>query len=252
MGEFSGRVVVITGGGSGIGEATALLFGSEQAQVVILDFQEESGAAVAEEIRRRGGSALFLHTDISVSRDVEQSFKEIAKHFGGVDVLVANAAVQSIASLEKITEESWNRTLSVNLTGAFLCCRAAIEPMRTKGGGSIVICSSGHAFHTYPGYAAYAATKGALVSFMRAAAVDLASDNIRVNCIVPGATETALLRDHFDKHPADRERLLKQIPMRRLATPEDIARGVRLLSSRDAAYITGTWLAVDGGLLAQG
>lgn len=252
MSEFDGKVVVITGGGAGIGEATALLFGSERAQVVILDRQEQSGAAVAEEVRRRGGNALFLRTDISESGDVDRSFKEIAKQFGGVDVLFANAAVQSISSLEKTSEESWNRTLSVNLTGTFLCCRCAIEPMRTKGGGSIVICSSGHAFHTYPGYAAYAATKGAVVSFMRAAAVDLAGDNIRVNCLVPGATETALLRDHFDKNPEDRERLLKQIPMRRLATPEDIARGVRLLSSSDAAYITGTWLAVDGGLLAQG
>ncbi len=124
--------------------------------------------------------------------------------------------------------------------------------MRRQGGGCIVICSSGHAFNTYPGYAGYATTKGGLISLMRATALDLAPYGIRVNGLVPGAVDTPLLRYHFQQHPEDEQRLLAKIPFGRVATPEDIARGVRLLASRDASYITGTWLAVDGGLLAHG
>lgn len=252
MGEFEGKVIVVTGGGSGIGRATALLFGRDRARVAILDNREEAGCEAAEEIRREGGTGVFYKADVSCAEDLKRSFSDLTARFGGIDVLYANAAFQKISPLAETTEEDFNRTLAVNLTGTFLCCREAIAPMRAKGGGSIIICSSGHAFHTYPGYSAYAATKGGLVAFMRSAAVDLARENIRVNCIVPGATETPLLRDHFDKNPQDRERLIAQIPLRRLATPEDIARGVRLLASSDAAYITGAWLAVDGGLLAQG
>lgn len=252
MSEFEGKVVVVTGGGSGIGKATAQLFARDRARVAILDNREEPGCEAAEEIRREGGTAIFYKADISCAVDLKRCFADLTERYGGIDVLYANAAFQKITPLEETSEEDFNRTLAVNLTGTFLCCREAIGPLRAKGGGSIIVCSSGHAFHTYPGYSAYAATKGGLVAFMRSAAVDLAKDNIRVNCIVPGATETPLLRDHFDTHPQDKERLVAQIPLRRLATPEDIARGVRMLASSDAAYITGAWLAVDGGLLAQG
>jgi len=124
--------------------------------------------------------------------------------------------------------------------------------MRRQKRGSIIIASSGHAFQSYNGYPGYAATKGGQLAFMRATALDCAADGIRVNCIVPGATETQLLKEHFENNPAEKERLLEKIPLARLATPEDIARGVRMLASDDAAYITGSALVVDGGLLAQG
>lgn len=127
-----------------------------------------------------------------------------------------------------------------------------IPVMRRQKSGCIVIASSGHAFQSYQGYPGYAATKGGQLAFMRAAALDCAADGIRVNCIVPGSTETQLLKQHFENNPDEKARLLEKIPLRRLATPEDIARGVRMLASEDAAYITGTALVVDGGLLAQG
>jgi NAD(P)-dependent dehydrogenase (short-subunit alcohol dehydrogenase family) len=124
--------------------------------------------------------------------------------------------------------------------------------MRKQKQGCIVISSSGHAFQTYPNYTAYAATKGGLLAFMRAAALDCAPDGIRVNCVIPGATDTPLLRYHLRNCPEDEQRILSNIPLRRFATPEDIAKAVRFLASSDASYVTGTWLLVDGGLLAQG
>jgi NAD(P)-dependent dehydrogenase (short-subunit alcohol dehydrogenase family) len=124
--------------------------------------------------------------------------------------------------------------------------------MRKQKSGSIIIVSSGHAFQSYNGYPGYAATKGGQLAFMRAAALDCAGDGIRVNCIIPGATETRLIREHFENNPSEKDRLLEKIPLRRLAKPEEIAKGIRMLASEDASYITGSALVVDGGLLAQG
>jgi 3-oxoacyl-[acyl-carrier protein] reductase len=154
--------------------------------------------------------------------------------------------------VDEMSEEEWNDQIQVNLSGTFFCCKEVIPVMRRQKSGSIVIASSGHAFQSYNGYPGYAATKGGQLAFMRAAALDCAADGIRVNCIVPGATETRLLKEHFENNPAEKARLLEKIPLARLATPEDIARGVRILASDDAAYITGSALVVDGGLLAQG
>lgn len=252
MGEFQGKVIVVTGGGSGIGKATSLLFAREQSRIVILDWNETAGQETLQQIQAEGGEGIFLKADISQTADIQQSLANAAESYGGIHILFANAAVQINTPLEETTEDDWNRMLSVNLTGTFLCCREVAPYMRRQGGGCIVICSSGHAFNTYPGYAGYATTKGGLLSFMRSAALDLAPHGIRVNCLMPGATDTPLLRYHFQQHPEDEKRLLAKIPLGRVATPEDIARGVRLLASNDASYITGTWLAVDGGLLAHG
>jgi NAD(P)-dependent dehydrogenase (short-subunit alcohol dehydrogenase family) len=252
MGEFREKVILVTGGGSGIGKATALLFAREQANVVIMDWNETAGQETLRQIHEEGGEGMFLKADIGKATDVQQSVCKAARQYGNIDILFANAAVQINKPLEETTEDDWNRMLSTNLTGTFLCCKEVASYMRSQGGGCIVICSSGHAFNTYPGYAGYATTKGGLLSFMRSAALDLAPSGIRVNCIIPGATETPLLRYHFQNNPEDERRLLDKIPMGRLATPEDIARGVRLLASSDASYITGAWLAVDGGLLAHG
>jgi len=246
------RVILVTGAGSGIGRATALLFSRDGDSVAVLDRDQTAGTAVAEEIISQGGRALFVHADIQYPAQVQSAVDATLSAFGRLDILFANAALQKNAPLEDTTLDEWNQVLSVNLTGTFLCCKAVVEPMKAQGGGSIVICSSGHAFNTYPGYAAYGTTKAGLLALTRSAALDLAQHGIRVNCIVPGATETPLLRYHFDRAPQDEQRLLAKIPMRRLASPEDIAKGVRLLCSPDAAYITGTWLAVDGGLLAHG
>jgi len=252
MSEFVGKVIVITGGGSGIGRGTALLFARERAQVAVIDWNESNGQETVDLMQGDKGRGLFIKADVSNSEQVQQAVQAIVERWGRIDVLFANAAVQINRPLTETSEEDWEQMMAVNLKGAFLCCKHVIPVMRKQKQGCIVICSSGHAFQTYPKYTAYAATKGGLLSFMRAAALDCAPDGIRVNCIIPGATDTPLLRYHLNLCPEDEQRILEKIPLGRFATPEDIAKGVRFLASSDASYITGTWLSVDGGLLAQG
>jgi len=252
MSEFDGKTIVVTGGGSGIGRGTALLFAREQAHVAVIDWNDSHAPEILNLIHEAGGEGLFIKADISKTPEVQQAVKEIVERFGRIDVLFANAAVQINKPLNQTTEEEWDQTLDVNLKGTFLCCQHVMPVMQRQKQGCIVISSSGHAFQTYPNYTAYAATKGGLVAFMRAAALDCAPYGIRVNCVIPGATDTPLLRYHLSRRPEDEQRILSNIPLRRFATPEDIAKAVRFLASGDAAYITGTWILVDGGLLAQG
>jgi NAD(P)-dependent dehydrogenase (short-subunit alcohol dehydrogenase family) len=250
--EFAEKVIVITGGGSGIGRGTALLFARERSRVAVIDWNESAGSEVKSLIQEAGGQGLFIKADVSQSVQVQQAFSEIVERFGTIDILFSNAAVQVNSPLMEATEEEWDQMNSVNLKGAFLCCKCAIPVMQQQRRGCIVISSSGHAFHTYPGYTAYAATKGGLLAFVRAAALDAAPYGIRVNCLIPGATDTPLLRYHLRNCPDDEARIKAKIPLGRFGRPEDVAKAVRFLASDDAAYITGTWLAVDGGLLASG
>jgi meso-butanediol dehydrogenase / (S,S)-butanediol dehydrogenase / diacetyl reductase len=255
MGEFTGKVAMITGAGSGIGRATALLFAGEGTAVAVIDCHDASARETARLINQQGGEALALTADVSRHDDVRMAVEAIWDRHGRIDVLFACAATQVTKSVVDTEEEEWDRLYSVNLKGAFLCCKYVIPVMRKQGGGSIVIASSGHAFVTYPNSSAYAGTKGGLLAFMRGVALDYAADGIRANCIVPGATDTPMLRGYINSCSdprAEEERIIASIPMRRLARPEDVAKAVRFLASDDASYITGTWLAVDGGLLAQG
>ncbi len=240
------------GGSSGIGKAAALLFARDREHVVIMNRNEKAGKETEAELRAAGGSALFLKTDIGVANEVERSFATVAKRFGRIDILFANAAIQINKPIYELMEDDWDKMMVTNLKGTFLCCKAAAAYMVKQHRGNIVICSSGHAFNSYPGYTGYAATKGGQVAFMRAAAIDLAPHGIRVNCIIPGATESELIRYHFSQHPEDEKRLIEKTPLGRLTSPDEIARGVRFLASEDAGFITGTCLVVDGGLLAQG
>ncbi|HVA00175.1 MAG TPA: glucose 1-dehydrogenase [Terriglobia bacterium] len=255
MSEFSGKVVMVTGGGSGIGRGTALLFGQEKAKVVVVDWNEPSALETAKIVQHNGGEALAIKANVASENDVKGVVEAALNQYGRIDVLFANAATQITKSVEDTTEKEWDLIHAVNLKGVFLCCKYVIPVMRKQGSGSIVIACSGHAFSTYPNCSAYAATKGGLLAFMRGAALDCAPAGIRVNCVLPGATDTPLLRNYLREcaDPAGEEtRIMNTIPLKRLAQPEDIARAVRFLASSNASYITGTWLAVDGGLLAQG
>jgi NAD(P)-dependent dehydrogenase (short-subunit alcohol dehydrogenase family) len=218
----------------------------------VLDRDAKASAETLRLIEQQGGNAIFVQTDVASGASVSAAIKEVADRLGRIDILVANAAIQIIRAVDEMTEKEWDDQMRVNLGGTFLCCRDVVPIMRRQKSGSIIIVSSGHAFQSYNGYPGYAATKGGQLAFMRAAALDCAADGIRVNCIVPGATETRLLKEHFENNPSEKARLLEKIPLRRLAQPEEIARGIRMLASDDAAYITGTALVVDGGLLAQG
>jgi NAD(P)-dependent dehydrogenase (short-subunit alcohol dehydrogenase family) len=255
MGIFSGKVLFVTGGGAGIGRATALLFARDGARVAVVDMNEAAAQETVRLVEQQGGEAISFGVDISDGAKVAAAVAKTDERFGRIDVLFANAAAQINKLGVDTTEEDWDRVNDVNLRGTFLCCKHVIPIMQRQRSGCIVITSSGHAFYTYPKYAAYAATKAGLLGLTRALAIDYAPDGIRVNCLIPGATDTPMLRLHLNQVPdpkAEESRIIAKIPMGRLAQPEDVAKGVRFLASDDAAYVTGTWLAVDGGLMAHG
>lgn len=248
------KVVVITGAANGIGRATAKLFAAEGAITVLADIEHEQAQAAAAEIRERGGNAQAIECDVRYGESIHDMVRRTVEQFGRIDVLLANAALQITKPAHEMTEAEWDRLNEVNLRGVFLTCKHVLPVMRYHRRGAIIISSSGHAFATYPNFSAYAATKGGELAFMRGLALDYAQDGIRVNCIIPGATDTRLVRQYIDEseRPEEtRKRLLASIPLRRLASPEDIGRAVLFLASDFADYITGTSLAVDGGLLAQ-
>ncbi|HVT92940.1 MAG TPA: SDR family NAD(P)-dependent oxidoreductase [Bryobacteraceae bacterium] len=255
MWNLEGRTAIVTGAANGIGSATALMMAREGIRVVAVDIDR----AALEELRGRiagaGGEVEAAVADVSDSAAVEQVVQTAQQRFGTPDILFANAAIQLARPAGETSEEDWDRLHAVNLKGVFLCCRAVLPGMRANKSGSIVISSSGHAFGTYPNFSAYASTKGALVAFMRGVALDYAADGIRANCVIPGATDTRLIQDYFAQSadPANaRASLLDSIPLGRLAAPEDIGKAVLFLASAHASYITGTTLAVDGGLMARG
>jgi 2-keto-3-deoxy-L-fuconate dehydrogenase len=255
MGEFTGKVILVTGGGSGIGRATALLFGNEGSRVAVLDWKGSTAQETASAIEQSGGEALPIQADVSNSGQVRKAVDAIVSRYGRIDVLFACAAIQITKPVVDTDEDEWDHLHAVNLKGTFLSCKHVIPHMQRQKSGSIVIASSGHAFMTYPNSSAYAGTKGGLLAFMRGVALDYAADGIRVNCVIPGATDTSLLRNYLNScadPAAEERRIVDGIPLGRLAQPEDIAKAVRFLASSDAEYITGTWLAVDGGLLAHG
>lgn len=248
------RVVIITGAAHGIGRATAAVFSAEGAIAVLADVEHAAAEEAAREIESGGGKAWAVDCDVSQGESVRRMVTRVMERFGRIDVLHANAAIQINKEAIEITEEEWDNLHGVNLRGVFLTCKHVIPVMRNQKRGAIIITSSGHAFATYPNCSAYAATKGGELAYMRGLALDYAQDGIRVNCVIPGATDTRLVQGYINdsENPDEtRKRLLDSIPLRRLARPEEIGRAVLFLASDYAGYITGTSLAVDGGLLAQ-
>jgi NAD(P)-dependent dehydrogenase (short-subunit alcohol dehydrogenase family) len=255
MWNLEDHTAIVTGAGNGIGSATAQLLAVAGVQVIAADIESKAVNATCDRIKAAGGVARPFTTDVSDAESVQKMVDFAMSQFGAVDILFANAAIQLTKPAAEVEEAEWERLFAVNLKGVFLCCRSIIPSMRSRKRGAIVISASGHAFATYRGFSAYAATKGAAVAFMRGLALDYAIDGIRANCVIPGATDTRLLQSYFDESSdpeAARKELIDQIPMHRLATPEDVAKAVLFLVSDYASYITGTCLAVDGGLMAQG
>lgn len=248
---LQGKVALVTGGGSGIGKATALLFGAEGAQVVVADMRQEAAHTTATEIIQAGGVALAVRADVTQAREVEAMLQTTVHTYGGLDILFNNAGIGVHGDTVELSEADWERVVNVNLTGVFLGCKYAIPHMIQRGGGSIINTASIMGLVGGSLSAVYPATKGAVVLLTRNAALDYARYNIRVNCVCPGHIETPLLQRLFEHHPAQRAELLRQYPMGRLGQPGEIAQAVLFLASDEASFVTGSALVVDGGYTAR-
>ncbi|MBQ2741166.1 MAG: SDR family oxidoreductase [Oscillospiraceae bacterium] len=250
--KLKGKVAVITGGASGIGEAGTRRFSAEGAQVVILDVNEAAGKALEGELC----DVWFIKTDISDEASVKAAFEQIAQKHGKVDVLYNNASV-FLGGRDNILDEveggTWKKVLAINLDGTYHCTKFAI-PLMKEHGGAIINTASSAGVVGIPGCAAYTATKGATVTLTRSLAVDYGKYNIRTNCIAPAAIETEMVKESNLNDPNfDNEFFLKQItPLKRWGKPEDVAALAAFLASDDASYLNGVIIPCDGGITING
>jgi NAD(P)-dependent dehydrogenase (short-subunit alcohol dehydrogenase family) len=250
QGILKGKVALITGGASGIGQATAVLFSKEGASLVLLDLNKAHGESVAATIRENGGKALFIGGDASRAKDCERAVAKTQREFGRLDILYNCAGIIRRASVVETTEVEWDRVMAVNVKSIFLLSKFAIPIMTQSGGGVIINISSGWGLVGGKKAAAYCASKGAVIQLTKALALDHAEQGIRVNCICPGDTDTPMLRSEAAQLGEPISSFLKEgaeRPLRRLGRPEDIAQAALFLASEAASFITGTSLVVDGG-----
>jgi NAD(P)-dependent dehydrogenase (short-subunit alcohol dehydrogenase family) len=248
---LNNKVAIVTGGGSGIGKATALLLSQEGAVVCIADLYPERAQKVAGDIQKQGGKALGIEADVGASSSVEQMIAEVLKRCGRIDVLINNAGIILQAPTVEMTEQQWDKILTNNLKSCFLCSRAAAKQMIRQGqGGRIVNISSIHAELSEPSAGAYTAAKGGMEAFSRTLATELAPHRITVNCIRPGATYTELTVPMYTE--TVKKALFTRIPLKEIAEASWIADGVVFLASDRARYITGQTLTIDGGYTMDG
>ncbi|MCY4402602.1 MAG: glucose 1-dehydrogenase [Candidatus Poribacteria bacterium] len=243
------KVAIITGAASGIGKATAILFAEHGAKIVVADIDMDGGQKTASDIQHDGKDAIFVKTDVTVRSDTVNMVENTINTFGKLDILFNNAGIAMRLPVAELSEEDWHRCLDVNLTGVFLCAKAAIPAMQKNGCGSIINMSSIYGIVGADVRAAYVASKGAVTNLTRGMALDYASDNIRVNCICPGFVETPLVAGVV-KTPEEYQKLADKHPLRRLGQPEEIAYGALYLASDESAFVTGIALPIDGGYTA--
>ena len=247
------KVALVTGGASGIGRATALLFAREGAAVVIADIDQQAGQVATHEIIQNGGRASFKAADVTRSVDCQNLVDHTIREFGRIDILFNNAGIIRRASVLELSEEDWDRVMAVNVKSIFLLSRLVIPIIIKVGEGSIINMASGWGLAGGPRAAAYCASKGAVVLLTKAMAIDHGSQNIRVNCICPGDTETNMLRNEAHQLGEKEELFLVESahrPLGRVGKPTEIAQAALYLASDAASFVTGTALVVDGGGLA--
>jgi 3-oxoacyl-[acyl-carrier protein] reductase len=255
MERMKDKVVIVTGAGSGIGQACAELFAEEGATVVVESLKASEAERVAAGIRERGYPAVAMQGDVAIAADVERVVAETIREFGRVDVLVSNAAIQLVVeSIEFVTEADWDRVMDVNLKGAFLLTRAVVPHMKRQGGGIILFTGSEMGFVADPAVPVYVASKGGLHMFMKAIAVSLIKHNIRVNAFCPGETDTPLLQGEIDNAPDPAARKAEYdawAPIGRMATPREQAHIALFLASDESSFVVGSTYLADGGFTAS-
>jgi NAD(P)-dependent dehydrogenase (short-subunit alcohol dehydrogenase family) len=247
--RLKGKVAIVAGGGLGIGRSAALVFAKEGARIVIADLNQDAGEDTVEQIRKTGSESYFVHADVSDSTQVRNLVSMTLEHFQTIDVLFTSVGIYARARLAETSEELWDQMMRVNIKSAYQLCREVIPLMKKGGGGSIILSSSSVGWHdSAPNIAAYATSKFAITGMTKSAACDYLHDNIRVNCICPGPTDTPMIRG--GRSPEELETFIESVPIKRLADPDEIAQAVLFLASDESAYITGVALPVDGGQTA--
>lgn len=249
---LNGKIVLVTGASSGIGKAIAIEAGRQGAEVAVNYHSGEDAAdEVVKTIIDSGSKAVAIKADVSKIEEARQMVQETVEKLGGLDVLVNNAGVEEQEPFLEKTEEEWDKVIAVDLKGPFLCSQAAAQHMVRQGkGGTIINISSVHEELAFPGYVAYCAAKGGLRMLCRDVALELAPHHINVINVGPGAVATPINRRTLED-PQKKAKLLSEIPLGRIATPEEIAKLVAYLASDDASYITGTTIFIDGGLMRK-
>jgi NAD(P)-dependent dehydrogenase (short-subunit alcohol dehydrogenase family) len=250
-GDLTGASALVTGGGSGIGRATAFLLAQRGAAVLVADIEAHQAEAVAEEITGSGGTASGLGVDVTDESQVSDMVAKAVSAYGGLTIAINNAGTSgTFGSTADVATEEWRRVIELNLNGVFFCMRAEIPAILDSGGGSIVNTSSGAGLMGFAGLPAYVASKHGVIGLTRAAALEYSPKGIRVNAVCPGTVRTPML-ETFTGDEATLQTMGRAMPIKRLATPEEIGEAIVWLASPAASYVTGTALAVDGGASAQ-
>lgn len=254
MGRLNGKITIVTGGASGIGEAIVREFVEQGATVICADIQEEQGCRVVEEVTAAGGTAAFQTTDLRDLTQIMSLVEETVERYGRLDVLVPNAGLQYEKILTETSEAEYDHVMSVNMKGTFFCCKAAVEAMLKTGGGNIVATGSALSLVAEPALAAYCASKAGILNLIKSIATDYGQQNIRANCVCPGYINTPLGDKYFDALPdpaAARKEADELHALGRMGDPEEVARCVSFLASDEASFVTGSAMVVDGGLIAK-
>lgn len=238
--RFKDKVCMVTGGSSGIGKATSKQFAREGARVAILSRTEEEGKETVDEIKKEGGIALFIQTDLAVPADIEAACKKVMEEWQRIDVLVNNAAMMTFKPIKEISIEDWDHLMAVNVRAVFLLSQCCLRYMKK---GAIVNLSSVHAHETTPGVVPYATSKGAIEAFTRGMSMEYKGSQVRINCVAPGAVDTPMLWENPNVKSGE-EKIEGEI-----GKPEDIAAAICFLASDEAKFINGTTLVADGGRL---
>ena len=250
--DFGGKAVVITGAASGIGEACVREFANRNALVAMVDCKAGAGEKTISEHRQRGASVEYFQADVSSRAEVERLIPKLVARLGGIDVLVNNAGIQRYGSATTVTEEEWDEVLNVNLKGAFLMSKYAIPEMTKRGGGAIVMTGSVQSVTAQSNSVHYVVSKHGILGLTRSIAIDYGKQNIRANCVLPGAIDTPMLRwaASLDSHPEKVLAECDRLHIRgKMGRPEEVARVIVFLASDLASFVTGAAYAVDGGLL---